>query len=77
MSTDRTMRVAQQLYEGIDLPGEGRVGLITYMRIDSTNLSGEAIRLARRYLEEKIGAEYLPEKPRFYSSSNQSAQEAH
>ena len=77
MSTDRTMRVAQQLYEGIDLPGEGRVGLITYMRTDSTNLSGEAIRLARRYLEEKIGAEYLPEKPRFYSSSNQSAQEAH
>ena len=77
MSTDRTMRVAQQLYEGVDLPGEGRVGLITYMRTDSTNLSGEAIRLARRYLEEKIGAEYLPEKPRFYSSSNQSAQEAH
>ena len=77
MSTDRTMRVAQQLYEGIDLPGEGRVGLITYMRTDSTNLSGEAIRLARHYLEEKIGAEYLPEKPRFYSSSNQSAQEAH
>ena len=77
MSTDRTMRVAQQLYEGIDLPGEGRVGLITYMRTDSTNLSGEAIRLARRYLEEKIGDEYLPEKPRFYSSSNQSAQEAH
>ena len=77
MSTDRTMRVAQQLYEGIDLPGEGRVGLITYMRTDSTNLSGEAISLARRYLEEKVGTEYLPDKPRFYSSSNQSAQEAH
>ena len=77
MSTDRTMRVAQQLYEGIDLPGEGRVGLITYMRTDSTNLSGEAIKLARSYLEEKLGKEYLPEKPRFYSSSNQSAQEAH
>jgi DNA topoisomerase-1 len=71
------MRVAQQLYEGIDLPGEGRVGLITYMRTDSTNLSGEAIKLARSYLEEKLGKEYLPEKPRFYSSSNQSAQEAH
>ena len=77
MSTDRTMRVAQQLYEGIDLPGEGRVGLITYMRTDSTNLSGEAIKLARSYLEEKLGKEYLPKKPRFYSSSNQSAQEAH
>ena len=77
MSTDRTMRVAQQLYEGIDLPGEGRVGLITYMRTDSTNLSGEAIGMARRYLEEKIGEEYLPDKPRSYSSTNQSAQEAH
>ena len=77
MSTDRTMRVAQQLYEGIDLPGEGRVGLITYMRTDSTNLSKEAIGMARRYLEEKLGKEYLPEKPRYYSSTNQSAQEAH
>jgi DNA topoisomerase-1 len=77
MSTDRTMRVAQQLYEGIDLPGEGRVGLITYMRTDSTNLSGEAISMARRYLEEKLGQEYLPDKPRSYSSTNQSAQEAH
>jgi len=77
MSTDRTMRIAQQLYEGIDLPGEGRVGLITYMRTDSTNLSGEAIAGARRYLEERLGKDYLPEKPRHYSSSNQSAQEAH
>jgi DNA topoisomerase-1 len=77
MSTDRTMRIAQQLYEGIDLPGVGLVGLITYMRTDSTNLSGEAISLARRYLEERVGKQYLPEKPRFYSSTNQSAQEAH
>ena len=77
MSTDRTMRVAQQLYEGIDLPGEGRVGLITYMRTDSTNLSGEAISMARRYIEEKLGQEYLPDKPRSYSSTNQSAPEAH
>ena len=77
MPADRTMRIAQQLYEGVNLPGEGSVGLITYMRTDSTNLSGEAISLARRYLEEKVGKEYLPEKPRFYSSRNQSAQEAH
>jgi len=77
MSTDRTMRIAQQLYEGIDLPNEGRVGLITYMRTDSTNLSREAIEMARRYLEERHGAKYLPEKPRTYSSSNESAQEAH
>ena len=77
MPADRTMRIAQQLYEGVNLPGEGSVGLITYMRTDSTNLSGEAIKLARSYLEEKIGKEYLPEKPRFYSSRNQSAQGAH
>ncbi|NBT12420.1 MAG: hypothetical protein EBS56_02340 [Planctomycetia bacterium] len=77
MSTDRTMRIAQQLYEGIDLPGEGRVGLITYMRTDSTNLSREAIDMARRYLDERHGKAYVPEKPRFYASSNDSAQEAH
>ncbi len=77
MSTDRTMRIAQQLYEGIDLPDEGRVGLITYMRTDSTNLSREAIEMARRYLEQRHGRAYVPEKPRFYASSNESAQEAH
>jgi DNA topoisomerase I len=77
MSTDRTMRIAQSLYEGIDVPGEGRVGLITYMRTDSTNLSREAIEMARRYLDQKLGKAYVPEKPRFYASSNDSAQEAH
>ncbi len=77
MSTDRTMRIAQQLYEGIDLPSEGRVGLITYMRTDSTNLSREAIEMARGYLQKRYGAAYVPEKPRSFSSSNESAQEAH
>jgi DNA topoisomerase I len=77
MSTDRTMRIAQQLYEGIDLPAEGRVGLITYMRTDSTNLSGEAVSMARTYLAATHGDAYVPEKPRFYASSNKGAQEAH
>ncbi|NBX29035.1 hypothetical protein EBR04_01045 [bacterium] len=77
MSTDRTMRIAQQLYEGIDLPDEGRVGLITYMRTDSTNLSREAIEMARRYLDQRHGSKYVPDKPRMYASSNESAQEAH
>jgi DNA topoisomerase-1 len=77
MSTDRTMRIAQQLYEGIDLPDEGRVGLITYMRTDSTNLSREAIDMARRYLDQRHGAKYVPAAPRTYTSSNESAQEAH
>ena len=77
MSTDRTMRIAQQLYEGIDLPDEGRVGLITYMRTDSTNLSKEAVDMARTYLEQRLGGKYVPAKPRSFTSSNESAQEAH
>ncbi len=76
-ATDRTMRIAQQLYEGIDIPREGRVGLISYMRTDSTNLSGEAITRARAFIKSSYGERYLPESPRKYSTSNASAQEAH
>jgi len=75
--TDRTMRVAQMLYQGVNVPGEGPVGLITYMRTDSTALSGEALGTVRSFISEKYGAKYLPEKARFYGSSNKSAQEAH
>ena len=75
--TDRTMRVAQMLYQGVNVPGEGLVGLITYMRTDSTNLSGEALGAVRSFIQEKHGPKYLPDKPRFYGSSNKSAQEAH
>ena len=75
--TDRTMRVAQTLYQGVNVPGEGLVGLITYMRTDSTNLSGEALGAVREFIEKDFGRAYLPEKPRFYGSSNKSAQEAH
>ncbi|MFG0326580.1 MAG: DNA topoisomerase [Phycisphaerales bacterium JB037] len=73
----RTMRAAQSLYEGVDIPGEGPVGLITYMRTDSTHLSGEAVSMARRYIQESFGDRYLPAKPQVYSSSNKAAQEAH
>lgn len=73
----RTMRAAQQLYEGVDIPGEGPVGLITYMRTDSTNLSRDAIEMVRTYINKTYGSPYLPEKPNFYSSSNKGAQEAH
>ncbi len=73
----RTMRAAQALYEGVDLPGEGAVGLITYMRTDSTNLAGEAVDMARGYIKGAFGDAYLPEKPNRYTSSNKSAQEAH
>ncbi len=76
-STDRTMRVAQGLYEGVNIPGEGQTGLITYMRTDSTHLSGEAVKGVREFIGQRLGKEYLPEKPKFYSSSNKDAQEAH
>jgi DNA topoisomerase-1 len=74
-STDRTMRIAQQLYEGIDLGGD-RVGLITYMRTDSTNVAGEALHAARDHIKNAYGDAYLPEKPHFYASGKD-AQEAH
>ncbi len=76
-ASDRTMRIAQQLYEGVDIPGEGRVGLITYMRTDSTHLSGEALSAVRRYIEKQFPPAYLPAKPNFFGSSNKQAQEAH
>ncbi len=75
-TAQRTMRAAQQLYEGIDVPGEGQVGLITYMRTDSTNLSPEAVEDARKFVGG-LGEQYLPEKPNTWSSSNKDAQEAH
>ncbi len=73
----RTMRTAQALYEGVDVPGEGPVGLITYMRTDSTHLAKDAIAMARDYILQTFGNDYLPEKANVYSSSNKDAQEAH
>ncbi|MHC4990930.1 MAG: DNA topoisomerase family protein, partial [Planctomycetota bacterium] len=72
----RTMRLAQELYEGVNIPGEGQVGLITYMRTDSTHLSDEAIGQARGYVGTTFGDGYLPEKPVMYTS-HEKAQEAH
>lgn len=76
-NAQRTMRTAQQLYEGIEIPGEGPVGLITYMRTDSTHLSDESLRMAREFIKARFGDKYLPEKPNSYTSSNKDAQEAH
>lgn len=73
----RTMRVAQQLYEGVDIGGgEGQVGLITYMRTDSTNLSIDSIDAVRSLIGKDFGANYLPEKPNVYGQAKR-AQEAH
>ena len=72
------MRIAQQLYEGVDIHGrEGQIGLITYMRTDSTHLSNEALDMVRSYIGTEWGEVYLPDKPNFYSSPNKAAQEAH
>jgi len=76
-NAQRTMRTAQQLYEGVEIPGEGPVGLITYMRTDSTHLSGESVEMAREFIRRSFGEKYLPEKPNVFTSSNKSAQEAH
>ncbi len=75
-SASRTMRIAQQLYEGINIPGEGHIGLITYMRTDSRNLSRLAVSGARELIEQEYGDRYLPEKPNVYASGKR-AQEAH
>ena len=75
-SASRTMRVAQKLYEGLNIPGEGHVGLITYMRTDSTHLSNDALNQVRGFIGDNFGSAYLPEKPARYSSSKR-AQEAH
>jgi len=76
MGASRTMSVAQRLYEGIELGGE-TVGLITYMRTDSTSLSGEAIAGSRRAIEKIFGDKYLPDSPRVYRTKAKNAQEAH
>ncbi|NPV09242.1 MAG: type I DNA topoisomerase [Anaerolineae bacterium] len=73
----RTMRVAQQLYEGVDLGPEGSVGLITYMRTDSVHVAESALREARSVAEERFGREYLPDSPRRYRTRSKRAQEAH
>jgi DNA topoisomerase I len=73
----RTMRAAQGLYEGVNIPGEGPTGLITYMRTDSTHIDGSALNAVRGHIQKTYGDKYLPEKPNFFKTSNKGAQEAH
>jgi len=73
----RTMAIAQQLYEGVPLGREGSVGLITYMRTDSTHVAASAISEAREFIGEKYGAKFLPPKPRSFVRKAKWAQEAH
>ena len=76
-TASNTMRVAQQLYEGLDLGLEGSVGLITYMRTDSTNVSKSAIMETTEFIKKEYGDKYLLSKPRFYKTKVKGAQEAH
>ncbi len=77
MSPSLTMRVAQQLYEGIAIGGGDAVGLITYMRTDSTQIAVEARTEARTFIQRRFGDEYVPEKPNVYRTRTRNAQEAH
>jgi len=76
-NTQRTMRTAQRLYEGIELPGEGNVGLITYMRTDSVTLAEIAISEIRDVIAERYGNHNVPEEPRQFKTKSKNAQEAH
>ena len=75
-TTSRAMRVAQQLYEGVDV-GSGTVGLITYMRTDSFSIANEAVMQIRDYVKKNFDADYLPKSPIMYKTKSKSAQEAH
>jgi DNA topoisomerase-1 len=75
-SAQRTMRLAQQLYEGVDY-GEGAIGLITYMRTDSLSLAVDAVREMREVIAQEYGAEAVAEEPRIYKTKSRNAQEAH
>lgn len=76
MTLQQTSSAAQALYEGVDIPGEGKIALITYIRTDSTRVSPDAIAAAREFISEKFGSDYVPEKPNYYASKK-SAQDAH
>ena len=75
-TTLKTMQIAQQLYEGVDIEGEGTQGLVSYIRTDSTRVSEEAIAAARGMIQEDYGSDYVPEEPNRYKS-RRSAQDAH
>jgi DNA topoisomerase-1 len=75
-SPSRTMKIAQRLYEGVNLGDEGPTGLITYMRTDSPRVSDQALQSVREFITQRYGADYLPERPNVYRAAK-SAQEAH
>lgn len=77
MSSSIAMQIAQQLYEGIDLPGKGHVALVTYIRTDSVRVSSDAIEEARQHIANKYGSQYIPDTPNYYSGKKGNVQDAH
>lgn len=73
----QTMQIAQKLYEGVDLGKEGTVGLITYMRTDSTRLSNEIVQEAREFIKDKYGNQFVPESPNVFNKKKTNVQDAH
>ena len=76
-TAQRTMAVAQQLYEGLNVGSEGQIGLITYMRTDSTQVASTALEEVREYIQARYGKDHLPAKPKVYTRAAKGAQEAH
>lgn len=76
MSLKQTAAAAQALYEGVEIEGEGKIALITYIRTDSTRVAPDAIKAAREFISQKFGDDYVPEKPNIYASKK-TAQDAH
>lgn len=73
----KTMQIAQELYEGISIGSDGYVGLISYMRTDSTRLSEESLTAARSFILERFGKDYLPDRPKLYEKKKKNVQDAH
>ncbi|MBI5045693.1 MAG: type I DNA topoisomerase [Candidatus Niyogibacteria bacterium] len=76
-SAKKTMMIAQQLYEGVELKNKGQLGLITYMRTDSVNIAGEALAAASAFIKQELGEKYSLPEPRVFKTKSKTAQEAH
>ena len=77
LSSPQIMQLAQQLYEGVDIPGEGHTALVTYIRTDSVRISSEMQAITRKHILNKYGSEFVPQKPNVYTTKGQNVQDAH
>ncbi|MBO7177485.1 MAG: type I DNA topoisomerase [Clostridia bacterium] len=77
LSSPQIMQLAQQLYEGVDIPGEGHTALVTYIRTDSVRISSEMQAITRKHIQNKYGSAFVPQKPNVYTTKGQNVQDAH